>query len=166
MKMFRSLAALVCVLSCLMAAGCSSGAPEPPAEASAPAETAVAAAAETQAPVSTTVPDDVEIATKFGTLHFPEQWSDCVAADLQEREDCVKVIFSAVIEEEAYPLFLISIGDEDGVEVGVLTAEDGSQRPVYANVFEILENEALEEGQQNRLYAMQEDLNYLIDNLK
>ena len=58
------------------------------------------------------------------------------------------------------------IGGEGANSVGTLTDSAGTSRNVSINVDEIVQDPDLTEGEQNRLYAMQEDLNYLIDNLK
>ena len=63
-------------------------------------------------------------------------------------------------------MFQVVVGDSDEVEVGTLTDESGTQRKVYMKVTELEEEDALTDTEQNRLYAMQEDLNYVIDHLK
>ena len=65
-----------------------------------------------------------------------------------------------------YPLFKVTIGEGDGSKIGELTDSAGTKRDVYLQLEEIQEDPNLNDGEQNRLYAMQEDLNYLIDNLK
>ena len=47
-----------------------------------------------------------------------------------------------------------------------MTDDTGTQRNVYLHVEELPADSGLEETEQTRFYAMQEDLNYLIDNLK
>ncbi len=42
----------------------------------------------------------------------------------------------------------------------------GTQRNVYLYVDTLPEDSGLEEAEQTRFYAMQEDLNYLIEHLK
>ena len=49
--------------------------------------------------------------------------------------------------------------------VGSLTDDTGTQRNVYLHVEELPADSGLEETEQTRFYAMQEDLNYLIDHL-
>ena len=78
----------------------------------------------------------------------------------------VEVIYSAQFNVRNIPLFSIIIGEGEGVQAGTITAEDGTQRNVYVKFEELEEDESLSKIEQNRLYAMQEDLNYLLDNLK
>ena len=117
------------------------------------------------------VPQDVVIETRFGNLAFPEQWSEFITTNETEVSDeCIKVDFSAKINDTYYLLFTIYIGNGEGIDecvkVGEIRDSENEVRNVYVEVAEITVDENLSEGEQNRIYAMQEDLNYLIDNLK
>ena len=65
-----------------------------------------------------------------------------------------------------YPLFKVTIGEEDGSKIGELTDSAGTKRDVYLQLEEIQKDPNLNDSEQNRLYAMQEDLNYVIDHLE
>ena len=110
--------------------------------------------------------EDMEIKTKYGMLHYPDQWREFAKIEQSEEGDVVSVSFTAVINENEYPLFTVNIGGGDGSEVGKLTDAEGKERIVYINASEIKEEEALDANEQNRLYAMQEDINYVVDHLK
>ena len=69
------------------------------------------------------------------------------------------------VQEEPYELFKVLIGDDSSEVVGSLTDDTGTQRNVYLHVEELPADSGLEETEQTRFYAMQEDLNYLIDHL-
>ena len=58
------------------------------------------------------------------------------------------------------------IGGDGSDVVGSLTDSVGTQRNVYLYVDTLPEDSGLEEAEQTRFYAMQEDLNYLIEHLK
>ena len=62
-------------------------------------------------------------------------------------------------------MFQVTIGDSEDALVGELTDSSGTKRNVYMSVVEIEPSEELSEEEQQRVYAMQEDLNYLIDHL-
>ena len=47
-----------------------------------------------------------------------------------------------------------------------MTDNGGTKRTVYMQVYELEGDSELTATEQNRLYAMQEDLNYLIDHLE
>ena len=78
----------------------------------------------------------------------------------------VTVTFETKSGEESYELFRILIGGDGSDVVGSLTDSVGTQRNVYLYVDTLPEDSGLEEAEQTRFYAMQEDLNYLIEHLK
>lgn len=106
------------------------------------------------------------IETSYGDLYYPEQWKEFLQTEEEQKGDVIVIGFRAVIQENTYDLFDVSIGGNEGTIVGQITSEDGTQRAVYIDVADIAEDSQLTEGEQNSLYAMQEDLNYLVDNLK
>lgn len=109
---------------------------------------------------------DILITTEYGDLVYPEQWTDLVEITTTKEGEAIKVTFEAPIGETKYFLFAMVIGGTEGVPAGELTGPDGVVRSVNLIVEEIVEIPELTEGEQNRLYAMQEDLNYIIENLK
>ena len=109
---------------------------------------------------------DVIISTEYGDLYYPDQWADLINTEQVKAGDTITVSFSTRIDDTSYALFDVTIGGEAGALVGELTDSGGTKRSVYIKTSEIPEDPDLDEGEQNRLYAMQEDLNYLIDNLK
>ena len=110
-------------------------------------------------------PEYITISTDFGDLCYPEQWSDYLKTDQEVENDSLIVSFSAVINETEFPMFEVTIGSSEDAFVGELTDASGTKRSVYMSVVEIEPSDVLSEEEQQRLYAMQEDLNYLIDHL-
>jgi hypothetical protein len=70
------------------------------------------------------------------------------------------------LNDHEYPLFTVNIGGGEGSEAGKLTDAQGKERIVYIDASEIKEEEELTANEQNRLYAMQEDINYVVDHLQ
>lgn len=110
--------------------------------------------------------NDIIISTQYGDLYYPDQWTECVQIDQSTTGNTLVVSFAAQINDVQYPLFKVTIGEGDGSKIGELTDSAGTKRDVYLQLEEIQEDPNLNDGEQNRLYAMQEDVNYLIDNLK
>ena len=81
-------------------------------------------------------------------------------------DDAVEVSFYAQINDMNYTLFYVTIGPGEGTCVGELTGPDGVKREVFVRSNEMEEVPELSESERNRLYAMQEDINYIIENLK
>ena len=108
--------------------------------------------------------EDFVIETKYGDLHFPDQWEDLAAIDQEESGDVLIVRFRTVIRDTAYDLFALTIGG-DGEAVRHLQGPDQVSRGVTVQVQELAPGEDLDEGETKRLYAMQEDLNFVLDHL-
>lgn len=159
----KVLVILVCALAaCIMVSGCSANDSRKSAASEGAGETLLdESAQETKTPENCIV-----IETKYGNLYYPDQWTEHVQIDQVELENGIEVSFIAVINENQYPLFEVIVGKHDGTKVGELTDSSGTVNNVYVQLEEIPADSALSEGEQNRLYAMQEDLNYLIDHLE
>lgn len=115
--------------------------------------------------VVTPAPEYVTISTELGDLYYPEQWSDYLETSQEWENDSLVISFSAKIRETEFPMFQVTIGNSEDTLVGELTDSSGTKRNVYMSVVEIEPSEELSEEEQQRVYAMQEDLNYLIDHL-
>lgn len=106
------------------------------------------------------------IDTKFGRLRYPDQFFDYLETEQTETNTEVKVLFRAAIGEKRIDLFEVTIGGEGETPVGTLTGPDGTARNVYLRFIEIEDLSGLSAGESNRVYAMQESLNFVIDNLR
>ena len=111
-------------------------------------------------------PEDIVVHTDYGDLHYPDRWQEYVTIRQEQNGNTIVITFETKSGEEAYELFKVLIGDDSSEVVGSLTDDTGTQRNVYLHVDELPADSGLEETEQTRFYAMQEDLNYLIDNLK
>lgn len=120
----------------------------------------------TQNSSSTVEAEDILIQTSYGTLHYPGNWQEYVTIRQEQSGSAVFVTFETEINGAMYELFRISIGQDDGSVVGSITDDSGTQRNVYLNVDEAPDESSVGDGEMSRYYAMQEDLNYLIDHLK
>ena len=111
-------------------------------------------------------PEGLAVHTGYGDLYYPERWQEYVTIRQEQNGNTIAVTFETKSGEETYELFKVLIGDDSSEVVGSLTDDTGTQRNVYLHVEELPADSGLEETEQTRFYAMQEDLNYLIDNLK
>ncbi len=118
-------------------------------------------------PETTTGPEDAPsgIDTPRGQLYYPAKWTENLTVTQEETADAVKISFSARIAGKDYPLFQIVIGADSGFQVGQITDGNGTTYPVHLHMEELPMYEELTEEQQNTLFAMQEDANYLISYL-
>lgn len=121
---------------------------------------------ETSAVDETPVAQDVVVSTAFGDLHYQEQWEEFVRTEQMADTNFITVSFSAEINGTRYHLFDVIIGEGEGEPVGQLTDASGTVRDVFVFVDEIITPPDMAEDQYNQLCAMQEDINYVISNLK
>lgn len=108
---------------------------------------------------------DVIVHTDFGDLRYQEQWAQLMKVNRIASQDSVTVEFSTEIGETEYRLFQVTIGGNGGYPAGTITDAAGVTRNVYITMEEIVGSPALDETQLNRLYAMQEEINYILENL-
>lgn len=176
------------VLCALLLAGCGAGGTETTPTTETPTQAEVlettvptevtpevqetTAVVETTAPVETTIPTEavdpnaIVVSTQYGNLQYQDQWREFMVTEESMDGENLTISFRAEINDIQYDLFALTIGVVDDVPVGEITGPDGVKRNVYITLTEIMESDALTEGEQNRLYAMQEDINYVIENLK
>lgn len=117
--------------------------------------------------VQETVPlDCVVVSTPYGNLQYQDQWMEFMSVDQVNEGSNLVITFSAAVKDVKYPLFELTIGSCDGDPVAQITDANGVSRDVYVRMMEITTSSALTDAEQNRIFAMQEDINYVIDHLK
>lgn len=149
----RWLPILLCVISiCALLAGCSreKGTEEQAADA---------------VDAAVVIPEDLVVHTEYGDLHYPDRWQEYVTIWQEQNGSTVTVTFETKSGEESYELFRILIGGDGSDVVGSLTDSVG-RSGMFICMLTLAEDSGLEEAEQTRFYAMQEDLNYLIEHLK
>lgn len=103
-----------------------------------------------------------EINTDFGTLYIPQKYEQLLKTEVDN--DTVK--FSTEQDGKTYILFSLSIGEEAGQLAGTLTDKRGTSRDVYVTVYDLGDISELAQDKQDQLYAMQEAVNVVVENLK
>ena len=179
--MFKKLTLIAgCIVLLLaMLSGCGKETAAPSAnDASSPTAESTAAESERSEPTGSepTVPGEfsvtavdgaIAIETGYGTLFFPGQWAEMLRTERETGAGYVKITFSAELDGAVYPLFEIAVGDHDGgSRIGSLTDGNGVARDVRMELISLRDVTDLSESELDRLYAMQEDVNYLIDGIK
>ena len=101
------------------------------------------------------------IDTKYGNLYYPARWEKRLETKVKSNE----VTFYAVIDKEKTKLFNVFFDSEEGSVVGHLEI-DGKTVPVSVLVEELPADNDWSEGEAFSIYAMQEDVNYVIENLR
>lgn len=112
-----------------------------------------------------TIPGTILVKTRYGCLYYQDQWEEFMQVVRTGEGDGVVVYFIAKFEDKSFPLFSLRIGEFEGDPVGQITDADGVKHDVFIAMEEI-DVSGLTEGEQNRLFAMQEEINFIIENLK
>ena len=111
-------------------------------------------------------PNIIAVKTPYGRLYYQEQWAEFMKVVQLTEGEKLTVRFAAEFNGMEYPLFVLDIGAGEGDLAGSITDADGVQRDVFLRVEENIEHAELSQDEQNRLYAMQEEINFVLENLK
>lgn len=113
------------------------------------------------------VRDDIaffEIDTKHCKLYFPERWKEQIEIGYSE-EFGYKVEFYGIVEgKEKHHLFNVCFNSDDGLLLGYL--ETGNENVnISIDRIEIEFDDSWKQEEMDQIYAMQEEMNYVIDSL-
>lgn len=104
-------------------------------------------------------PTDLLIETPYCTLRYPGNWNEYLVI----KKDTNLVGFYAKIDQsQEQHLFDIAFGSLDAEYLGKIKAEGGSDVEVYIRTTIIKADEAWGQDVVDRLFAMQEDVNYVL----
>ena len=107
----------------------------------------------------------ITVETEYGNLYYQEQWAEFMKTETKMEDDILKVDFKAEVEGETYDLFQLSIGIQEEDAPGKIKDSEGNERKVGVVLYELEQKSELTDDEMNRLYAMQEDINYVMDHL-
>lgn len=164
-------AVLVCMVLAAVLAGCRKDDNQPEQTGNPIQTEAAAQTEETQSPGVTEATaqsglDKVTVSTGYGNLYYQDQWEDMMIVELTDKDTCTVVDFMADINGVRYPLFCVILGRSEGDPVGQITDARGEKHDVFVHMEEIGGIADLTEGEQNRLFAMQEEINFVIESLE
>lgn len=109
--------------------------------------------------------EDIRISTPYEDLHFPGKWEEQLWTEVSSEKIYTVTFYWKKSSEEQVPLFAVSFGDENGTLVGTVLAEDGRAIPVTLAMEAHPDTDGWSEEEVNQLYAMKDDVNYLISKL-
>lgn len=109
--------------------------------------------------------EDVRIETPYCPLYFPGQWSEGLKTEIKEEDWVASVTFYGNVGGEDVLLFTLYFGGASGYPVGIFQTEDGMMLDVTMenNDFEL--KDSWSAGEADRICAMQEALNYVLEKL-
>lgn len=106
------------------------------------------------------------VETEYGAVMYPEIWQQRLETYKNIEGDMLIVTFTTKLDSEIYYLFKVIISSDDGDTVGRITDRDGKTRNVFIDVYDLGDISELSAEDQNILYAMQEGVNVVIENLE
>ena len=109
---------------------------------------------------------DVWVETPYCNLVYPFEMSDTLRVESKSVGEGLTVTFYGGINDLEEALYAVHFGVEAGFPVGTLSAEDGTEVSVWADVFEIVPGDSWQEDEINTLYAMQECVNDTLEYLQ
>ena len=117
-----------------------------------PAETA-------EAPV-----DDLIIQTEIGILNFPGKWEDYLITELVD--GYALEFYCSLLEHDPVLVFTVLLRSEDGDIISHITDEDGVQHTISIWIAHPEFDHSWSAAEVDMVYAMQEDMNYLLSDFE
>lgn len=112
------------------------------------------------------IPKEVVVSTQYGDLFYQEKWAEHMKIEETMDGDTLTVSFYTELNEVKYLLFQLVIGGDQAGAFGKLTDTDGTKRDVHVMMPELVVAEELSDEEKDHLFAIQEEVNYVIDHLK
>lgn len=114
-------------------------------------------------------PDDkreaIEIVTKYGAFYYPIEWEKNLRTEIVDK-DGYKVEFYGTVEgKEEQHLFDLFFNGSIGYNLGTLTTENGENVAINIESYSFDLDDTWTEDEEFVLYAMQDDINYMIGKL-
>lgn len=111
-----------------------------------------------------------EVKTNLGTFYIPQKYEQFLQVTTSNRDHGGKVDFSTEQDGKKYNLFALGIGDEagegNGQLAGSITDNNGVSHEVFVIMCDLGDISKLSQDKQDQLYALQETVNVVIENLK
>lgn len=105
--------------------------------------------------------EDIAIETPFVDLYYPEKWDGLLRIEEREGDTYTVRFFAQIEEREEQHIFDIIFGKTEGILLGTL-----NETEIYMFYTELIFAENWSEEDKNTIYAMQEDVNHIIEMLQ
>lgn len=109
-------------------------------------------------------PDELQIETDIGTLVFPGKWEDYLSTELVD--DYALEFHCCIPEHDPVLVFTVLLRSEDGDIISSITDEDGVEHMFSIWIAHPEFDQTWSEAEVDTVYAMQEDMNYLLTALE
>ena len=109
--------------------------------------------------------ESMAIDTPFGVLYYPSRWLDYLSLEINDTDGYSVAFFCKIQGHKDQHLFTIHFGGSKGVAVGTTTNVSGKTVEVRLEIIELDLDATWSDGDKSIVFAMQEDLNYLLTKL-
>lgn len=122
--------------------------------------------ANSSAPLTIGTPDEnrdsIEIVTKYGTLLYPKEWESNLRIEIIDKEEYKVEFYGAVKGKEELHIFDLNFNGPDGYNLGTLKTDSGEDVQLNIVSYDFDFDDTWTEDEKNVIYAMSEDINYII----
>lgn len=108
---------------------------------------------------------DMAIDTPYGELYYPSRWKSYLSLKTEEKNGYSVSFYSNVSGHAAQCLFVVYFGSDRGIEIGTVKDDSGRNIRVSIDIISFEPDGSWSEADRNIVYAMQEDMNYLLTKL-
>ena len=108
---------------------------------------------------------DMAIDTPYGELYYPSRWKDHLSVKTQEKNGYSVSFYGEVSGHASQCLFVVHFGNDKGIEVGTVKDPSGRDVRVSVEIVPFEPDNSWADADTTLIYAMQEDMNYLLTKL-
>lgn len=109
---------------------------------------------------------DMVVETPYGQLKYPQKWSERIRIEQGASVPLVISFYAKIGENEEKLLFSILFDANEGEMVGAVSDSEGNFLSVSLVFGELSDSDEWTDAERDVFYAMQEDANYLIEQLE
>lgn len=108
---------------------------------------------------------DIEITTPYVDLHYPEKWLNYLKTEKNFDEENNVTIFASLDGKKDVELFTVHFNEDGETPLGVLDVEGESVYLAFSYA-ELKLDETWTQNERDAVFAMQEQINYVIESLE
>lgn len=117
-------------------------------------------------PLESIMADGIVISTPIGELYYSKAWEEYTEVRSSSDETHFTAVIHANIGNHSLDILAIHMCDEaDGMLVGSVPDSEGNQTKVFLEIYEIDANDGWSQSEIDTVYAIQESVNQLVEQI-
>ena len=110
--------------------------------------------------------DAIEIKTPYCELYYPDKWEDQVRIEKYDDAEAYVIDFYGTVgAHDEQKLFTLVFNGDEGVAIGYINQKNGERISFGIESYETESFDGLTEEERLDLCSMQEDVNFILENL-